>query len=128
MLGVVVWLSILINEVMPAPSSGPEYVELYNASDRMVDVGGWRIDDDTPGGTVTIIASGTTIAPQQLVVIPLNSAILNNTGDAVVLLDSTGSQIDRIDFGTMKSGESMARIPDGSTTIIKVVSDRKSVV
>lgn len=46
MLGVVVWLSILINEVMPAPSSGPEYVELYNASDRMVDVGGWRIDDE----------------------------------------------------------------------------------
>ena len=71
MLGILMWLSILINEVAPAPSSGSEYVELYNPSDRIVDVGGWRIDDDTPGGTVTIIAAGTTIAPQQLIVIAL---------------------------------------------------------
>lgn len=119
MLSILLWLTIVINEVVPAPSSGPEYVELYNASNTIVDVSGWRIDDDTPGGTVTTIAAGTTIAPQQLVVIALNSAILNNTGDAVVLLDAVGNQIDRIDFGAMKSGESMARIPDGSTTIVK---------
>ena len=120
MLSILLWLTIVINEVVPAPSSGPEYVELYNPSNTTVDVSGWRIDDDTPGGTTTTIAAGTSIAPYQVLAIPLTSAILNNTGDAVVLLDALGNQVDRIDFGALKAGESMARIPDGSTTIIKV--------
>lgn len=119
MIRLLLWLSIVINEVVPAPSSGPEYVELYNPSDTTVDVSGWSIDDDTPGGSITTLATGTVIAPHQLLVIPLSSTILNNTGDAVVLMDAAGTLVDRIDFGAMKNGESMARIPDGSSTISK---------
>lgn len=119
MIHLLLWLSIVINEVIPAPSSGPEWVELYNTGDTTIDVSGWRIDDDTPGGVITTIAANTSIAPHQLLAIPLTTAILNNTGDAVVLLDSSGAQIDRIDFGAMKSGESMARVPDGSIMIVK---------
>ena len=119
MLALILWASILINEVFPAPSSGPEWVELYNTSATDVDVSGWRIDDDTPGGTQTTIPAGSIIAPNTVLVVAITSAILNNTGDAVVLLDASGTQVDRIDFGALKSSESMARIPDGATFIIK---------
>ena len=119
MLALILWVSILINEVLPAPSSGPEWVELYNTSDSAVDVSGWRIDDDTPGGTQTTIPAGSIIAPQTVLAVAITTAILNNTGDSIVLLDASGAQVDRIDFGAMKSSESMARIPDGATFIIK---------
>ena len=119
MLALILWLSIVINEVLPAPSSGPEWVELYNTSDSAVDVSGWRIDDDTPGGIQTTIPAGSIIAPYSVLAVAITTAILNNTGDSVVLLDASGAQVDRIDFGAMKSTESMARIPDGSTFIIK---------
>ena len=121
MLALILWASILINEVFPAPSSGPEWVELYNTSATAVDVSGWRIDDDTPGGTQTTIPAGSIIAPNAVLAVAITSAILNNTGDAVVLLDASGAQVDRIDFGALKSSESMARIPDGATFIIKGV-------
>ena len=119
MLALILWVSILINEVLPAPSSGPEWVELYNTSDTAVDVSGWRIDDDTPGGTQTTIPTGSIIAPHTVLAVTITSAILNNTGDSAVLLDTNGTQVDRIDFGVLKSNESMARIPDGATFIIK---------
>ncbi len=119
MLALILWASILINEVFPAPSSGPEWVELYNTSDSAVDVSGWRIDDDTPGGTQTTIPAGSIIAPHTVLAVAITTAILNNTGDSAVLLDASGAQVDRIDFRAMKSSESMARIPDGATFIIK---------
>ena len=119
MLALILWASILINEVLPAPSSGPEWVELYNTSATAVDVSGWRIDDDTPGGTQTIIPAGSIIAPNAVLAVAITTAILNNTGDSVVLLDASGAQVDRIDFGALKSSESMARVPDGATFIIK---------
>ena len=119
MLALILWVSILINEVFPAPSSGPEWVELYNTSDTAVDVSGWRIDDDTPGGTQTTIPTGSIVAPHAVLAVAINTAILNNTGDSAVLLDASGAQVDRIDFGAMKSTESMARIPDGATFIVK---------
>lgn len=119
MLALILWVSILINEVLPAPSSGPEWVELYNTSDSAVDVSGWRIDDDTPGGTQTTIPVGSIIAPHTVLAVAITTAILNNTGDSAVLLDASGAQVDRIDFGALKSSESMARIPDGATFIIK---------
>ena len=121
MLALILWVSILINEVLPAPSSGPEWVELYNTSDSAVDVSGWRIDDDTPGGIQTTIPAGSIIAPKTVLAVAITTAILNNTGDSAVLLDASGAQVDRIDFGAMKSTESMARLPDGAT--VKVASE-----
>jgi len=112
-------LTILINEVMPAPSNAPEWVELYNPSPDVIDISGWYLDDDTHGGTQILIAQGTHIAPNELHVITFSSAILNNTGDSVTLYDASGQLIDRIDFGATKSSESISRVPDGSSIIIK---------
>jgi len=72
---------IFINEVMPAPSNAPEWVELYNPGPDPIDISGWYLDDDTVGGTQIIIPADTVIAPASLHVVTLSSAILNNTGD-----------------------------------------------
>ncbi|MFN5060624.1 MAG: lamin tail domain-containing protein [Chloroflexota bacterium] len=110
---------IFINEVMPAPSNAPEWVELYNPGPDPIDISGWYLDDDTVGGTQIIIPADTVIAPASLHVVTLSSAILNNTGDAITLYHITGQLIDRIDFGAMKNTESLSRMPDGGTIIIK---------
>ena len=119
MLDLVLSLTILINEVMPAPASGPEWVELYNPSDAAIDVGGWRIDDDTPGGTQTTIAAGSVVPARGYLVVPLSSAILNNTGDSVTLIDADGSTIDAVAFGAMRSTESYGRRTDGAAEWLK---------
>ena len=119
MLALVLSLTILINEVMPAPASGPEWVELYNPSDAAIDVGGWRIDDDTPGGTQTTIAAGSVVPARGYLVVPLSSAILNNTGDSVTLIDADGNTIDAVAFGAMRSTESYGRRTDGAAEWLK---------
>ena len=37
--------TIVINEIMPAPASGNEWVELYNPGTTPIDISGWKIDD-----------------------------------------------------------------------------------
>jgi hypothetical protein len=66
--------AVLINEFMPAPASGPEWVEIVNCGDTPLDVSGWRIDDDTPGGSQTTIPSDTIIPPYSLLVIELKTS------------------------------------------------------
>ena len=47
---------VLINEFMPAPTPGhEEWLELYNPGESAVDISGRKIDDDTLGGSRTII-------------------------------------------------------------------------
>ena len=81
--------TILINEFMPKPSSGGEWVELFNPNPFDVDLSGWKIDDDTIGGSQTTIGAGTSIPANALVIVQLAANILNDTGsDAAQLLDA----------------------------------------
>ncbi len=107
--------SVLINEVMPNPASGTEWVELYNPGSNEIDLSGWHIDDDTIGGTRTTIAAGIHILPGGLVVISLTASILNNTGnDAAQLVSATDQVIDAYTYSGTTVGQSYARTPDGA--------------
>jgi len=116
------WLSIVINEFVPAPSSGSEWVELYNAGSSSVDVSNWVIDDDTPGGTRVVIANGTIVPAGGYLVVAIPSAILNNSGDAVTLSDASGTTVDQIHYTSSTSNQAILRIPDGSSTIMSSAS------
>ena len=84
---------VLINEFMPRPSSGAEWVELFNPNPYDVDIGNWKLDDDSIGGSQTTIAIGTLIPSNGLLVISLSTNILNDTGtDAAQLLDAAGAR------------------------------------
>lgn len=105
---------VVINEFMPNPAVGAEWVELYNPQPHDIDLSGWKIDDDTIGGTRTIIPTGTLIAANGLAVVMLTTNILNNTGsDAVQLSDANDQHYDHYNYSGTSVGQSYARLPDG---------------
>ncbi|MDW8404450.1 lamin tail domain-containing protein, partial [Chloroflexus sp.] len=105
---------VLINEVMHNPSSGPEWVELYNPGPLPVDLSGWRIDDVIIGGPHTLIAEGTVIPPSSLFVVPLSSAILNNGDpDQAQLSNRAGQIVDQSPLLVVPRDQTIARQPDG---------------
>src|SRR5688572_8710117 len=70
---------VVINEFVAAPSSGSEWVELYNTTTTTLDLGGLYLDDIAGGGaSPKVIPGGTTIAAHSYYV--LNVTGLNNTG------------------------------------------------
>lgn len=101
--------TVRINEVLPAPSKGSEFVELYNYGTAAVDISGWVIDDIVGGGSAAYtIPAGTTIqAGGYYVYSP--SSVFNNTGDDVTLI-SGGTQIDKYTYGSSSSDKSWYRV------------------
>ncbi len=132
--------SIKLNEFLPNPSSGSEWVELYNNGATAVDLNGWQIRD--AGGTASAtIGAGTVLQPGEWLVVNLSGDALDNTSDGVELYDPMGNKVDFYNYdlcdsgaltktpgetngvvlpnaGTCESGipqdKSYARIPDGT--------------
>jgi len=146
---------VVLNEVLPNPEGTDsrdglqgEWVELYNNGDQDRDLTGWYIEDKA--GNTQTVATSTTWEEQttiglsgngnEWVVLFMNGAVLNNTGDTVTLYDTDGNEKDSYTFGkkandddsdsnetggesngttttsqtTMLEGKSDARIPDGT--------------
>ena len=127
--------SLIVNEIMYAPTAntGKEWFEIYNKSANTVSLTGWKWKDAT-ATQHTITSQNISIAPGGFAVIcedsaavksfyPLNTGIylqssgwsaLNNTGDNIVLFNSTGSVIDSITFlspwGGSTGNKSLERI------------------
>ncbi|NOK60568.1 MAG: hypothetical protein GFH27_549297n167 [Chloroflexi bacterium AL-W] len=104
-----------INEFMPNPESGNEWVELYNPNPFDVDLSGWTLHDNTTEGNHTAIDAGVIVPAHSLLVISLTSAMLNNSSaDAVQLLDLDGYVVSYRGYDRTTKGASYACIPDGS--------------
>ncbi len=107
---------IILNEFMadPSPSQGlpaEEFVELYNRSNKLVDLDGWTISDGNSTGTLPnqLLQAGEYVmlvseanAPLFSVLGPLISPSslpgLNNTGDFLILKNPEGITIDSIRY------------------------------
>ena len=105
---------IIIQEIFadPSPSVGlknVEYIELYNRSQKYISIHNWRLSD----GTSTAIFPDSIIKPNQyLIVCPLNGIdsfafhpyalanfpSLNNTGDHLMLSNSSNMIIDEVSY------------------------------
>ena len=87
---------VKVNEFMPAPSPGNEWVELYNPTAVPVDVSGYFVDDVAAGGGAPKqIPAGTVIPAGGRWVFEFASGFLNNTGsDAVRYTSPGGVEID----------------------------------
>jgi len=115
--------SIVINEIMYAPTSPePEWVEIYNTTRDSINLKNWKISDNTLV-KATIVAKDFFIEPLGHViaakdsnifavhlsipapVLKVNFPTLNNTGDAVVLYDSTGRTIDSLSYTSTWGGQ-----------------------
>lgn len=105
--------SVLINEILPHPSSGADWIELYNTDGTELDISGWRIQDST--GDLTPLADGTKFSSSSAFYQIFASNRLNNGGDNIKLKDKDGNVIDEKSYN-QDPGEdiSFGRYPDGS--------------
>jgi hypothetical protein len=116
---------IVINEFVPDPIDGEEeWIELYNNTDKEIDLTGFYIEEGS--GAQTFLNGK--IFPKGFFVIEKIKGYLNNSGDIIFLKDPSGRIIDKVTYGnwddgnltdnapTTKDPYSIARIFDGKDT------------
>src|SRR5699024_3147413 len=118
--------AVFISEFMYNPPEGnPEYVELYNPSEKTFNLKSWTINDDTGKGH-SIIDQSYLLPPDHFVVLSAASSllaiyhdisaiimgsrlpILNNGRDAIAIHDSTGLLLDSLTYTSRWGGSGMA--------------------
>lgn len=103
------YTDIYISEVMTYPLSGDsEWVELYNNNDVPVFLMNWFIDDGENTGSVPKQFS-LTIPSKSYAIYEFSSAIFNNNGDMVRLLDSNKNLKDSFEYSTSEQGKTLGR-------------------
>lgn len=104
---------VIINEFMcdPTPPLGLpelEYVEIYNKSDKVFQLTGWKLGDNATYGTI----SGGWLLPWEHKILCATSSVtyfptaagvasfpsLNNSGDDIVLKDNSGQTLDKLTY------------------------------
>lgn len=110
---------VVINEVVPDPASGTDWIELYNAGDQPADLTGWTLTDDDPSHVFAFAAS-TTIPAQAYLTLDQNAAGsftfgLGKGGDQVNLYDDTATLVDNATWtsGQADMPSSWGRMPNG---------------
>jgi DNA/RNA endonuclease YhcR with UshA esterase domain len=99
--------SVIISEIYPNPiDGGKEFVELYNTTDKDIDLNNWKLDDIPNGGSniqnlVGIILAKSVILLEKGLGL---SIILNNDQDSVLLYDPEGNIQSQVDY-TMKTSQ-----------------------
>ncbi len=109
--------NIYISEAFVYPEAGQsEWIEIYNANAFQVSLTNWYIDDTADSGSLPR-AINITIPPNTYTVIEMNSALFNNAGDTIRLLDSNKILKDNLVYTTSQKNMSIARINFISNTI-----------
>ncbi len=120
-------VDVRVNEYLAAPQAvdwdgdgtanrDDEWVELFNAGNAAVDVGGWHLDDIAGGGSSPfVVPVGTVIDPRGYLVLfkRQTGLALNNDADAVRLLRPDGAEADAHAYTGTKPDGSHARLGDG---------------
>ncbi len=111
---------VIISEVYPNPNNQEtEWVELYNPSDKAIDLDGWQLWDQLskPSNIYTFI-SGEELASLAYLVVELKS-VLNNSGDTVILYDQNQVVQDSLAYTSSTKGLSWAKNSNNLTIIFE---------
>lgn len=95
--------TVRLNEILPNPEGSDlegEFVELYNYGDSIVNLSGYKLDDEEGGSNPYTFPEETTISPGgYLTVCRTESKLaLNNDQDRARLLDSTSTVIEEVPY------------------------------
>ncbi len=128
---------IVINEIMYAPiNDEPEWIELYNRSNRKVNLKNWKIGDNS--SSIIITSNDLLLDSGQYLIISKDASInnfynitsqliikqfptLNNAGDDVILRDDVGRTIDSLRYNPSWGGnsdKSLERISASESSLI----------
>lgn len=101
-----------LNEVMPDPAGGPEWIEITNAlPDRSISLEGLELHD-VVGKFMTL--KGSVTSGHLYVIFNLSSARLNNSGDSLYLKTPDGLVMDTLTYASSHEGVSWARDAQGA--------------
>ncbi len=120
---------IRINEVAPANLTGcpdvfgepDDWVELTNTTSSAIDLGGYRLFDNTTAPDQAVVAPGVTIAPRGYLLLWADGKIqgldhlpykLSAGGDSLTLQAPDGSTLDEVSWASADPDVSYARVPD----------------
>lgn len=107
--------TVKINEFMPDPTSGDEWVELYNSSPTEVAaLKNWQLDDIDGGSSPQTFSA--TIAPGGYYSYYFSSSVLNNDGDSARLISPDAQVSDTINYSSSTKGFAWAY--DGSVFVL----------
>lgn len=123
--------NILINEIFVHPGAGSEWVEIYNPDET--DITGYWIDDDSDFGNDSGNSSKKSLSNvnqdnRKYMHLELSS-VFNNSGDKVVLFDSSGNIVDQYEYTNDPGIDvTIGRSPDGSGQFAQLSSPTKGQV
>lgn len=127
---------IVINEVMAsndataADSAGDfdDWIELYNKSGQIVDLGGFFLSDKADNLGKWEIAQGTMIGPNGYLIIWADedgaqgerhaNFKLSASGEQVILSDTDTLMVDEVTFGQQTTDMGYARVPNGTGNFV----------
>lgn len=118
-----VWAAdIILNEAMPNPSSGNDWIEIYNTSNTSLDLNNWSLADSTS----TMKTLSETISANGFLVIEVSNR-LNNGSDDIYLKDSGATTIDTYSYTSNPGSDiTFGRNPDGGNWTILATSSKGS--
>lgn len=87
----------IITELLPKPTTGSEWVELYNPTSTAIDLTDWTLTDQLSQPSLIYTFTAISIAPGDTLVVEVGKK-LNDSGDGVTLLDATGQAIDETTY------------------------------
>ncbi|MGC9367291.1 MAG: C25 family cysteine peptidase [bacterium] len=102
---------VVINEIDPYPTSGPDSVELYNMSDTVVDISGWILSDGDYVGTL----GSHQIQPYSFVVVDEDEFGFDfSSTDVCYLFLADTTRYDQLGYDGEYNNYSFQKIPNGS--------------
>lgn len=106
----IILAEVVINELLPNPSSGSDWVEIYNFGSETVDVSGWYLQDTT---SKIFEIQTATMSSSNLMVFDVSNR-LNKEADAVYLYSKSGEEIDSYSYNYDPGTDvSFGKVPDG---------------
>ena len=106
--------SVKLNEFMPNPSSGSEWVEVYNPNSTPVDISGYKLDDEAGGGSVFTIPGGTVVGGYGFYLKERSYGFDDAGSDEARLLDPADTVVDSYPFTGTTDGKTYSRSIDGA--------------
>lgn len=110
---------VRINEFIPNPTGDDatlEFIELYNSSDSVVDISGWKLDDTADTGSLPFIVPDDTNIPAGGYIVFYSSQTkisLNNDSEHVRFIRPDGIVLDDIAYASSKEGYSYNYVDGG---------------
>ncbi len=102
---------VLLNEFLPHPSNGEDWIEIYNPTSNSIDLSGWTLVDSTS----TMKPLSGTITANGFLTFDVSDR-LNNGKDSIYLKDSSGTLVDNVPYNSDPGiDKSIGRSPDGGS-------------